>query len=122
MWLLMNGTLVPSDTILNAMKSAKLTVQISDYGEISYKKRELQKVCEENGIKCVLRSMADKNWFSAGNLHFRGRIAKDIKTQLKRCGGICRNFQNGRLYFCPRASFGTLLGIPDPEKDYVDFY
>ncbi len=116
-----NGTLVPSDKVISAMKNSRLTVQISDYGSISYKKEELQKACEENGIKCVVRSMADKNWFSAGDLHFRGKNAKGIKEQLKKCGGICRSFQNGKLYFCPRASFGTLLGIPDPPRDYVDF-
>ncbi|MBE5832627.1 MAG: radical SAM protein [Butyrivibrio sp.] len=116
-----NGTLVPAEKILNAMSNSKLTVQISDYGDISYKKKELQKVCEEKGIKCVIRSMADKNWFTAGDLHFRGKLAKDIKEQLKKCAGICRSFQNGKLYFCPRASFGALLGIPDPPKDYVDF-
>ncbi len=116
-----NGTLIPSEKVLAAMKNNKLTVQISDYGDISYKKNELLKICEENGIKCVIRSMADKNWFSAGDLHFRGKVAKELKIQLKKCGGICRSFQNGKLYFCPRASFGALLGIPDPKKEFVDF-
>lgn len=116
-----NGTLIPSQEIINAMRNPKLTVQISDYGAISFKKDELLKVCKENNIKCVVRSVADKNWFSAGDLHFRGKRAKDIQEQLKRCGGICRSFQNGKLYFCPRASFGTLLGIPNPKRDYVDF-
>ena len=45
---------------------------------------------------------------------------KEIKRQMKHCGNICRNFHNGKLYFCPRASFGTKLGIPDNEKDFVD--
>lgn len=116
-----NGTIVPTDTILNAMRNDKLTVQISDYGDISSKKKELLNACRDKGIKCVIRSMADKNWFTAGDLHFRGKVAKELKVQLRNCAGICRSFQNGRLYFCPRASFGTLLGIPNPSRDYVDF-
>ncbi|MBE5859160.1 MAG: radical SAM protein [Butyrivibrio sp.] len=116
-----NGTLLPSERVRNVMKDPKVTIQISDYGNISYKKNELKRICEENGIKCVIRSMSDKNWFTAGDLHFRGKVAKDIEKQLKKCAGICRSFQNGKLYFCPRASFGALLGIPDSEKDYVDF-
>ncbi len=116
-----NGTLIPSQKIFDVMKNPRLTVQISDYGDISYKKNELQEICKENRIKCVIRSMVNKNWFSSGDLHFRGKKAKEIQEQLKRCGGICRSFQNGRLYFCPRASFGTLLGIPNPHRDYVDF-
>lgn len=116
-----NGTIVPTDRILDSMRTGKVTVQISDYGDISFKKKELLNACNSRGIKCVIRSMADKNWFTAGDLHFRGKIARDLKAQLKKCAGICRSFQNGKLYFCPRASFGTLLGIPDPAKDYVDF-
>ena len=116
-----NGTIVPSDIVLESMRNERLTVQISDYGSISLKKKELLSACKSKGIKCVIRSMADKNWFTAGDLHFRGRVAKDIMIQLKKCASICRSFQNGKLYFCPRASFGTLLGIPDPAKDYVDF-
>nr|MCR5755322.1 radical SAM protein [Acetatifactor sp.] len=116
-----NGTIVPAEKIIKVMRSPKLTVQISDYGDISCNKEKLKLVCDENEIKCVLRSMTEKNWFTAGDLHFRGRTAKEISRQLKRCGGICRSFQNGKLYFCPRASFGTLLGIPNPSKDYVDF-
>ncbi len=116
-----NGTIVPHEKIIKTMKNSKLTVQISDYGEISSNKEKLKLVCEENGIKCILRSMTEKNWFSAGDLHFRGRVAKEISEQLKHCGGICRSFQNGKRYFCLRASFGTILGIPDPSRDYVDF-
>ena len=31
-----------------------------------------------------------------------------------------RNFLDGRLYFCPRASFGSKLGMPDDPNDFVD--
>ncbi len=116
-----NGTLIPSKKIVDIMKNSKLTVQISDYGNISTNKEQLKQLCEKNEIKCVIRSMNDKNWFNAGNLRFRGRTGKEISRQLKKCAGICRSFQNGKLYFCPRASFGTLLGIPDVISDYVDF-
>ena len=33
---------------------------------------------------------------------------------------MCRNIQDGRLYYCPRASFGSFLGISGRNNDSVD--
>ncbi|MCM1038714.1 MAG: radical SAM protein [Ruminococcus sp.] len=116
-----NGTIIPDENILSIMKDSKLTVQVSDYGKYSRNKIELKAMCDRVGVKCVIRSEKEKGWFDAGNLENRGRDVHGMKKQMKHCGNICRSFHNGRLYFCPRASFGTKLGIPDHRKDYVDF-
>lgn len=116
-----NGTIVPNDKILSAMKNPRLTVQISDYGKYSRKKEELKAACDKAGVKCVIRGSKEKTWIDPGGLEYRGRTVKQMKKQMRHCGNICRNFHNGKLYYCPRASFGTKLGIPDAERDYVDF-
>lgn len=116
-----NGTIIPSEKLLSAMKNPKLSVQISDYGKCSRNKMALKAICDKAGVKCVIRGAKEKVWFDAGGLENRGRDVSEIKKQMKRCGNICRSFHNGKLYFCPRASFGTKLGIPDYEKDFVDF-
>lgn len=116
-----NGTIIPDEKLLFMMRNPKLTVQISDYGRYSRNKVALKTMCDEVGVKCVVRSAKEKVWFDAGGLENRGRNINEMKKQLKHCGNICRSFHNGRLYFCPRASFGTKLGIPDCKKDYVDF-
>lgn len=117
-----NGTVIPNDKVLSAMKNSKLTVQISDYGEHSRNKMALKVACDRAGVKCIIRSPKEKVWFDAGDLKNRGRDVSEMKRQMKRCGNICRSFHNGKLYFCPRASFGTKLGIPDYKEDYVDFH
>lgn len=116
-----NGTLVPRQDIIETLKNPKLKVQISDYGDLSRNKENIKKLCDENEITCVLRGSDEKNWFDPGDLHFRGRSKKELKKQFKHCGEICRNLHDGKLYFCPRAAFGTKLGIPDVESEYVDF-
>jgi hypothetical protein len=116
-----NGTIIPSKEILETMKNPKFKLQISDYGELSRNKDIIKQICDENGINCVIRGSGEKNWFDPGDLHFRGRNKKELRKQFKHCGEICRNLHNGKMYFCPRAAFGTKLGIPDLESDYVDF-
>ena len=116
-----NGTILPKSELFEHMKNPRLTVQISDYGIYSRKKKELKQACDTAGVRCVLRDEKEKNWFDTGGLEYRNRTAKELKRQMRHCGEICRNFLDGRLYFCPRASFGAKLGIPDPARDYVDF-
>lgn len=116
-----NGTIVPKPELLAHMKNPRLTVQISDYGEYSRRKEALKAACDAAGVRCILRDEKEKNWFDIGGLEFRGRTKKELQKQLHRCGNICRSFHNGRLYYCPRASFGTKLGMPDPATEYVDF-
>ncbi|WP_026491285.1 radical SAM protein [Butyrivibrio sp. XPD2002] len=116
-----NGTILPSEDLLKTLKNPKLKIQISDYGKLSRKRDEIKTLCDDNGINCVIRGSDEKNWFDPGDLHFRGRNKKELKRQFANCGEICRNLHDGRLYFCPRAAFGTKLGIPDLESEYVDF-
>ena len=116
-----NGTIMPSRELLDLIKGERVKIQISYYGKLSRKAEEIKAVCDEAGVEGVIRDPKDKTWFYAGDLHERGRSVLELRKQLKRCGNICRNFQNGKLYFCPRASFGSKLGMPDNPNDYVDF-
>ena len=116
-----NGTIIPPQEVLDVMKHPKVKIQISDYGALSRKKDELKAICDHQGIECVIRGSDEKNWFDAGDLHFRGRNQKEIRKQFRHCGEICRSFLDGKLYYCQRASFGTKLSIPDNESEYVDF-
>ena len=115
-----NGIIIPDPEILSMLKDTKVTIQISYYGKYSRNADKIKALCDEAGVKCVIRYPDKKTWHDAGDLHFRGRSEKELTAQMKRCGNICRNFQNGKLYFCPRASFGTKLGVPDNPNNFVD--
>ena len=116
-----NGTIIPDLKFLDSLKNTRIKIQISYYGQFSRNADEIKKLCDERGINCVIRYPDEKTWKYSGDLHPRNRNEKEIRKQLRHCGNICRNFQNGKLYFCPRASFGTKLGIPDAPNDFVDF-
>lgn len=116
-----NGTILPGSELLAHMKNPRLTVQISDYGDYSRQKTALKAACDAAGVRCILRNEKEKTWSDAGDLQFRKRSKAELQKQLHRCGNICRSFHNGRLYYCPRSSFGTKLGMPDPAAEYVDF-
>ena len=115
-----NGTIIPSQETLNLMKNPRLIFQISHYGKLSRHAEKIKALCDAAGVKCVIRYPDKKTWSYVGDLHFRGRNDKELRRQLKHCATICRNFLDGRLYFCPRASFGSKLGMPDSPNDFVD--
>lgn len=117
-----NGTIVPSNEIFKIMSDSRITLQISDYGELSSKKEIIKEKCDEYGVKCVIRSEENKTWFDAGGVEKRGRTKKELIKQKKKCGTICRNLNEGKLYFCPRQSFGTKIGVPEIYGEYVDVF
>lgn len=116
-----NGTIIPPQEVLDLMKNnPRIKIQISHYGKVSRNAEKIKSLCDENGVVCEIRYPESKTWFNTGGLQDRGRSKAELMRQLKRCGNICRNFHNGRLYFCPRASFGSKLGMPDNPNDFVD--
>lgn len=115
-----NGTIIPTPENIEAMKDSRLIFQISHYGKYSRHAEEIKALCDKEGVKCVVRYPENKTWSYFGDLHFRGRSEKELRRQLRKCASICRNFLDGRLYFCPRASFGSKLGMPDDPNNFVD--
>ena len=115
-----NGTIIPPESTIELMKNPRLIFQISHYGKYSRRAEEIKAICDKAGVKCVVRYPQDKTWNYVGDLHFRGRTEKELRRQLRHCASIYRNFLDGRLYFCPRASFGSKLGMPDDPNDFVD--
>ncbi len=116
-----NGTIIPSQKVIDLMKNnPRIKIQISYYGEISRNADKIKSLCDENGVNCEIRYPDKKTWSYAGDLKNRGRSREELVKQLKKCGNICRNFHNGKLYFCPRASFGSKLGMPESPNDFVD--
>ncbi len=116
-----NGTILPSDEVLKSFSNKKVIIVISDYAELSRHKNDIVKKCEELRVNCRIcyNKLGDK-WLDAGGLHKRDKTKKQLKKQLLSCAMMCRNVQNGRLYYCPRASFGSFLGVEGQENDSVD--
>lgn len=117
-----NGTVLPSRDILSKYKNdPRLAIYISDYGTYSTQKQKIIDLCDEVGMRYILKTSKEKIWLDYGDLKCRERNNPSLIKQMRHCRMLCRSFLDGRLYFCPRASFGTKLGIPDYPAEYVDF-
>lgn len=115
-----NGTIIPSEKNLSAMRNAKVKVHISNYGINEKKINELVDTLEKYQIKYFVRAYDE--WQDAGGVENRGYTRDQMKKHFATC--FERNgytFLNGRLYRCPRAAHGVNLeAMPNSKENYVD--
>lgn len=115
-----NGTIVPSEKVLTALKHENVKVHISDYKINHDKIEKLVKIFEEYSINYFVRSYDE--WQDAGDTSCRGYSLEQIKKHFSTC--FERNgytFLHGKLYRCPRSAHGMNLGaMPDTPENYVD--
>lgn len=116
-----NGTVMPSEELLEALKLNKVRVKISDYGNLS-RKKELIKILETNGIKYWVQL---QKWYALESL---SKEPFDDETYIKVIDGCCKatGISNcytfdGKLYVCPEHANYHKLGIfPSREGEYVN--
>ena len=117
-----NGTIVPSEECIRAMKDTpKLKVIFSNYGELSTKLQEFSGICSREGIRFEV--ITDEFWWDFGGVGLREE--KERKTQHRFDGcysrRLCTTLYRGRLYVCPRQAHAVRLGIiPGDSSEEVD--
>lgn len=117
-----NGTIVPSDECIDAMmKTPKLKILFSDYGDLSSKLGELMGICRETGIAC---DVAETDyWWDFGGVKPREEKEKKTQHRYDACYSRkhCNTLFRGKLYACPRQAHAIRLGIsPEVSGEYVD--
>ena len=117
-----NGSIIPSETLLNTMKKNDIKIRISDYTRaIPYRKKfeEVIRIFDEYGIEYSISDY--KVWSNLGFPHEDVTIEGDIIAHMQTCAQGCHNLNDKKFYFC-----GTLW---DAEKsglykirqsDYID--
>ena len=113
-----NGTIIPNEAILKALKNKKVYVSISEYPDVDYQK--LADVLKKHEIKFIINHY--DNWIDFGNLDKRNFDQKTLQSSYAACASAeCKTILNGRLYTCPRSSHGDDLGlIKANENEYVE--
>lgn len=113
-----NGTIIPADKVLKAMRNKKVSVDISNYGDNSYKITELIQSLKKNRIKYFV----SKNlyWTCSSDFSYKRRNKKQLEDVMRRCHLDCINILNGKLHLCPRSSHGNDLKIFNAKER--DFY
>ncbi len=116
-----NGTVIPNDKLLSALRHPKISVRISDYGTIS-KKDQLIPVLKNNHIKYIVQL---QKWFELCTFHQQPQSGKALFDAVSDCcklGGNGAQYAiDGLLFRCPIQAHLHRLGIfKSDEKDYID--
>ena len=112
-----NGTIIPNERLLMALKNKKIFVNISDYGYI-YSLSKLVKCFEDNGIKFEVES--NQVWFDVGDTSYRNRDEKQLMDEFENCycQYLVKYVWNNKIWVCPRAPRLEALGITTDNRDY----
>lgn len=118
-----NGTIMPSENLVELFKNPKVIVRVSGYGEdVVPRRKELIGMLERVGIK--IDNLEKMTWRDVGGAECRNRTPNEIENVWDRCiMNECEGMTSrGRLYWCARAIASDELDIyPNPHEDeYVD--
>ncbi len=113
-----NGTIpIKSDDLINSLKSANVSLDISDYGY-----GDVDGLCDTLDKHMISYSRnCNKQWFDTGGLDERRRSALELKRQFSRCFLKCINIYENKIWICSRSSnlYGIGTGIVASD-DYFD--
>jgi len=120
-WIYTNGTIVPDRVNLDAMKSNKVGVRLTDYGVLAKKFDKFKECMELENIPYKVFSLGC--WEDLGAMQDRGYSIEKKKRIYELCD--CRDdlftLLRGKLYHCPWSAHGDYLGaIPRLEGDCIN--
>jgi hypothetical protein len=129
--LVTNATVLPRPQDIEVMRKYgdDIQVQISDYGELSHKIKQLQKMLTDNAIPYVTkRYFGDAQHFGGwvDNTRFvdRGKTEAEVAEQHRNCGQVAmQNYHlyRGHIQGCARSLLASALGkITPAARDYVN--
>lgn len=120
-----NGTILPSDRMIELCKKYRITIRVSDYSGTNPKLKPLyesfyRKARETELI--VWSTNAEESWYDYGFGEFRRRDdPKTLIDAFDRCHTECREIRGSRYYYCVMArSVSDNLGLNIGEKDYLE--
>jgi hypothetical protein len=115
-----NGTIVPPAADLPVLRQKKVLVIVTDYGPLSHKLAELQRVFRGYGIAYHVLKVDD--WLDCATIAQHGRpVAANRELYRNCCAKNMLTLSDGKLFRCPyAANAARLAAVPDFPDDYVD--
>ena len=113
-----NGTVIPNDDVLTALKNSRLSVHISDYKYISdhmleNRKQFIEKL-EAYGIPYIFFSQEHEHWLDLGDLHDRKYSKFERGQVFYQCPlNSCTIYNDKKIYRCGRSSYLNRNGKPE---------
>lgn len=125
MQIITNGTVLPSQELLEACKACKVKIRLSDYTrQVPYNKKleEVKNTLERSGVEWSM-GVYDM-WLSLEFPEKKKPIAsnpEDAKKHMLACSQGCHMVGDGRLYYCGALCNADRCGLWKLQKgDYVD--
>jgi MoaA/NifB/PqqE/SkfB family radical SAM enzyme len=116
-----NGTLVPSNPVIESIRNVDGVVLFSDYGELAKKKQDF--IVKLNKLGAKYEERIDQKWTNCKLLLENINNADVAKQILCKCTSSCLHVANGRLFPCSFISGGyALKAFPIDESNSVDIY
>lgn len=119
--LISNGTVVPSDDVIDLLKRFNVTVHISDYtSSIDYKRKleNLQEKMLSNGIE---HYVIPNNTWKDVIYPKEGYQTDNPKHHMLLCGHSTHSVADGKLYWCdPAFAAECFMGFASKEDDFLD--
>lgn len=113
-----NGTVKLSKDVKELLKNEKVTVRISNYGNVVNQQPFIEEL-KKNQISYNVLPM--DRWTEVGGINKRNRSAEELRLQYYSCqsGFDCKTLWEDKIYPCARAASLAVLGIYK-ECPYID--
>lgn len=121
-----NGTIKPKEKVLECCKRHNVIIDISDYTNAVpnlCKLEEMTNFFKENGLEYDVKRVGEQ-WLDMGFPSVKNikNDENELHEHFYKCAMFCRDFYNGRLYFCCSNFAAVRAGLfPDSQNDYLDF-
>lgn len=126
-----NATMIPKSDVIEELKlyQDRCQINISDYGELSYKLNEFTEILKSNNIPYRIKAYHGDmqhygGWVDNTNSDCRNYTSEQLNQIFDECYQIGMNnwhVYNGKLHNCIRSLFFTDLGLIQPrDNEYVD--
>ena len=116
-----NGTIIPSNELLNVLKNPKCIFRISDYGKLSSKKEQLIEIFEQEGIKYEITNY--QYWDSIPQIQVTGENSKQLDSKFANCTVNAFYIKQGKLTCCTFVSGLISLDnnlLPNFDRNYIN--
>lgn len=120
-----NGTIVPSDEILELMKEYNIQFWFSDYRtnvpQIQHSVEAFLQRVEKSGVTILRNELETWSDYALGNADIKFANEEEKIRYFDYCGTPCRYMRNGRLYYCTSDRMAQRAGLVEEDCDsYLD--
>lgn len=103
-----NGSIEPSDDMMQFISQNKIEIRISDYGLVREQSLSLKQKCEEFGVKSWYYTFTNEqsNWYYKGVYDVKREENDDVvnKRFMKCNNNVCLTLERGALSLCSRGA------------------